>query len=433
VNGLNYVAGNGANTRGIINSKATLSTLTIDTAGTFTYGNGGGTNPAGNITGNVAIVKNGAGTQTIGGAINSYTGNVTVNGGTLIAGGNAASTALGSPTTAGRTVTVNNSGSTLSFTTNNVFGNGIGNANLPAITLNAGTTLTSTRYNVLGPVTLNGATLTQSTTDSGNFEGFQFKGPVTVAGVSASTISTGNIKANHLDTNTVFTVADATGDTSADLTVSAPLRNQSNDFGSAAGGLTKAGLGTMLLSATNTYTGPTIVDVGTLIVNGSISGSATTVNASGILGGTGTLGAVSVIGGTVVPGASPGTLTTSAFSLNSAATLKFELAQSGVVGSGINDLISVGGSLTLDGTLEVTALPGFGEGTYRLFDYTGALTNNGLDLPFTFLTSYPGSFVDASTANQINLVVVPEPSAFVAFLGGCGVLLAFGRARRRQA
>jgi fibronectin-binding autotransporter adhesin len=188
----------------------------------------------------------------------------------------------------------------------------------------------------------------------------------------------------------------------------------------------------MLLAATNSYTGATVIDAGTLIVNGSISGSTTTVNAGGTLAGTGTFGAVSVLGGTVAPGASPGTLTTGAFSLGPTATLKFELAQTGVVGSGVNDLISVGGSLTLDGLLQVTELPGFGGGTYRLFDYTGALTNNGLDLTPGFLASYPGSFVDSSTASQVNLVVVPEPSAIAALLGGSTILLGFRRARRRQ-
>ena len=49
--------------------------------------------------------------------------------------------------------------------------------------------------------------------------------------------------------------------------------------------------GTTTLTATNTYTGPTNVNGGTLLVNGSIAPSVlTTVNAGGTLGGNGTVG-----------------------------------------------------------------------------------------------------------------------------------------------
>lgn len=50
-----------------------------------------------------------------------------------------------------------------------------------------------------------------------------------------------------------------------------------------------------------------------------------------------------------------------------------------MVGVTANDLVPTG-NLTPDGTLKVTALPGFGDGVYRLFDYGVALTDNGLAL-----------------------------------------------------
>ena len=68
-------------------------------------------------------------------------------------------------------------------------------------------------------------------------------------------------------------------------------------------GITKAGNGTMVLTYTNSsYTGPTIVSAGTLLVNGKLAvGTAVTNYAT--LGGTGTVnGAVNVIGGTLAPG-----------------------------------------------------------------------------------------------------------------------------------
>ena len=117
--------------------------------------------------------------------------------------------------------------------------------------------------------------------------------------------------------------------------------------------------------------------------------------------------------------------------LLSSTTLAYELDTPGIVGSNVNDLISVTGDLTLDGTLQITPLAGFGNGSYRIFDYTGSLTNNGLSLQPGFLASYPGSAIDTSIANQVNLTVVPEPTAAVSALAGLGLL--FGTRRRRSA
>src|SRR5690606_4833389 len=80
------------------------------------------------------------------------------------------------------------------------------------------------------------------------------------------------------------------------------------------------------------------------------------------------------------------------------------------------DSIHVTGDLTLDGTLNVTKMPGFGNGIFTLFTYDGdlfGLENLELTLPFGVL--------DFSNEGQIDLIyVVPEPST-VALLG-LGVL-----------
>ncbi|PHY94188.1 hypothetical protein CSR02_07570, partial [Acetobacter pomorum] len=56
----------------------------------------------------------------------------------------------------------------------------------------------------------------------------------------------------------------------------------------------------------------------------------------------------------------------------------FDLGQAGTEGGAQNDLIKVGGDLTLGGTIDVTADPASGttlsEGVYRLFDYAGTLS-----------------------------------------------------------
>jgi fibronectin-binding autotransporter adhesin len=246
----------------------------------------------GTISGRTNFVKQGAESFTLAAAASNFTGDVAVSTGTLVtsglgaaAGGNGS---LGAANVPGKTITVGAAG-TLSFTSNNIFGNGVANSDLPTVVINGGT-LVATRYNVLGNVTLNGGTLDQSATDAGGYQGYQFRGSVTVGGSAASTISTGNAKANHLGATTEFIVADATASAAADLVVSAPLANQSNDFGAAPGALVKSGPGTLSLTAANTHTGGTVVNAGTLhladdarllFVIGGASGVNNTLTGSG--------------------------------------------------------------------------------------------------------------------------------------------------------
>jgi autotransporter-associated beta strand protein len=119
----------------------------------------------------------------------------------------------------------------------------------------------------------------QSSTDTGGFNGYQFRRNVTVGGSGVSMIASANAVANHLGPSTTFDVSDATGDASADLVVSAPLRDQSGDYALAAGALVKTGPGTMALTAANTYTGGTNVQSGTLITATNFSNG--TLNVSG--------------------------------------------------------------------------------------------------------------------------------------------------------
>jgi fibronectin-binding autotransporter adhesin len=442
VSGLLSNIGNASNNRRVTNSSATLSTLTLDGSVDRIFGNSTG-NTGGNITGNIAIVKNGTNTQTFSGPANTYTGNVTVNSGTLIADGNQNSTALGSPITAGRTITVN-SGATLSFTTNNVFGNGVNNNNLPSTALNGGT-LTSIRYNVLGDVTLNGATLTQAATDAGAYEGYQFRGNVTVGGSTASTIATTNGKANHLNSNTVFNVANATGSAATDLLVSTPLRNQSGDFGNATGGLTKIGPGTLELSAANPFTGSTTVTDGTLLVTGSITGSAVTVN-GGTIAGTGSVGALLVnAAGTLAPGASPGTLTatdvtfaggTFALELNGAAAGQADqLIANGLVSLISNTPLAI--LLGFDPTDNVDSFIVISKNSPGAVDTTGGLFSvNGVPLGEGALFTISGqdfriSYVGGD-GNDVVLMAIPEPGSVTALIAGLGALVGLRRPRRKH-
>jgi fibronectin-binding autotransporter adhesin len=108
------------------------------------------------------------------------------------------------------------------------------------------------------------------------------------------------------------------------------------------------------------------------------------------------------------------------------ADLAFALGTPNVVGSGVNDLVVVNGNLTLDGALDVTELAGFGSGNYRLFNYTGSLTNGGVQ--FSGAGQY---YLDLSVANQVSLVVlpVPEPTTGLLLLSG---LCLFARRKRAK-
>ncbi|MER9602753.1 autotransporter outer membrane beta-barrel domain-containing protein [Mesorhizobium sp. M0243] len=173
------------------------------------------------------------------------------------------------------------------------------------------------------------------------------------------------------------------------------------------GSLTKQGLGNLSLTGTSTLSGPTTVEAGKLVVEGSLGSSQTTVNSGATLGGSGSIGGAVIIadGGMLAPGSSPGTLTVGSLSLSSGSILDYELGQAGIVGGGVNDLIEVTGNLTLDGSLNITDVGGFGPGVYRLINYGGALTDNGLELgnlPAGVTTA--DLTVQTSVANQVNLV-----------------------------
>ena len=90
--------------------------------------------------------------------------------------------------------------------------------------------------------------------------------------------------------------------------------------------LVMSGSGTQVLAGSNTYTGPTTINGGKLVVNGSLA-SAVTVNSGGTLGGSGHLGNVTVnTAGAIAPGSPLGTMTISGnLSLAAGAMMDFEL------------------------------------------------------------------------------------------------------------
>lgn len=170
------------------------------------------------------------------------------------------------------------------------------------------------------------------------------------------------------------------------------------------GDLYKQGNGTLLLSGNSALGGATTVAGGILRVNGSLGNGSVAVQNGATLTGNGTLGgAVSVANGGHLDVTSGAVLNLGALALSSGSHLDAAL---GAATPGAAGLVDVEGNLTLDGQLNISDTGGFGIGVYRLFDYGGALVDNGLELA-TLPAGVPLNELEVQTslANQVNLVV----------------------------
>jgi autotransporter-associated beta strand protein len=314
------------------------------------------------IAGTSGLTKTGGGTLSLTGN-NTFGGDLSVNGG-KVQGGTTQGTSYLGAVAGGRTITVG-SGATIALANNNVFNGGGETASaLPAVVINGGT-FNSTRYNSIGNVTLNsGAVLSQSASDSGSYQGYQFLGSITAGGSSASTISTGNGKADHLLGGgvNVFNVADATGDANPDLIVSVPLVDGSGDY-SGVGSIVKTGAGTLLLSGVDTYTGTTTVSNGTLAVSGQLTGNgAVTLNDASALD--------TVVGASVIVSAGSLTLGSSGTSTNA---LQFDgLNSTTLAPVTVNGVLSIVNPVTINITGAITAT-----GQYPLIQYFAGESGSG--------------------------------------------------------
>ena len=173
--------------------------------------------------------------------------------------------------------------------------------------------------------------------------------------------------------------------------------------GGTGGSLVKTGSGTLTLSGINTYAGATVVDAGTLVVNGSIASSVlTTVNSGGTLAGTGTVGSVLVTSGGIFapgPSATPGTMTV-------AGNLAFEsggiyLVQVDSAGASRAD---VSGTATLTGgNVQAVFAPGSSLTRQQMILHTGGLGGTEFSGVTTNLPGFAVSLSYTPTDVLLNL------------------------------
>lgn len=185
--------------------------------------------------------------------------------------------------------------------------------------------------------------------------------------------------------------------------------------------INKNGAGTLrLISNTGSaYKGTMVVNQGSVIFSSDFSSMDNLTISGGTVSGAGSVGKVYGLAGTFSPGDTVGTLTTNNFSLNSLMTLSLQV---GTTSNGVNDLVLVNGTVTLNNaTLSVITGNFITVGTtYTIIQNDGTDVINGtfLNLPeganyvsgnTTFTISYRGGSGNDVTLKAISKVLPPTP------------------------
>jgi autotransporter-associated beta strand protein len=202
---------------------------------------------------------------------------------------------------------------------------------------------------------------------------------------------------------------------------------------SGAGSFIKAGTGTTIFTAVNTYSGSTSISAGMLLIDGTIGSGPTTVVAAAALGGSGRISGTATISGTLSPGNTTGVLSLGSLVLAATSRTLVDLPAAGVRGTDYDGLTLLNASgLTYGGTMELA----FGGSiladntTFNVFSFTGTpsgsfdtLSSTGY-YAGTWTNNNDGSFSLAKDAQTLTftqstgeVIVVPEPATLSAVLG----------------
>ena len=263
----------------------------------------------------------------------------------------------------------------------NGFNNTIGNGQVNALTITGGSVATGTGTLTLGSNVADLAANTDITPAS-------ISGNLNLGGTTRTFDVAAGILGGENPNGTVQTPGVALPNTN-DMAISAVISN---------GGLNKIDTGKLQLTGNNGYTGTTTVSGGTLLVDGTQTGSAVTVNSPATLGGTGQTGTVTLAGGTVSPGdptTTAGVLSaTGATNLSNNGSLTVQLPAIGTAGINYDELNVTGagntGNLTLGGTSTLTV------------DLNGLSTTGVFSNVIVYTGTLTGTFGDTNGTNLVN-------------------------------
>ena len=349
----------------------------------------------------LSLTYAGSSTLTLSNGANAYTGATTVQSGSVVVGANAPSAAVGALGNASSAIVLGNASTAAS--------------GAPSLLINGS-------FTVGRDISVGSASNTAA-----------YNATIGGSNTSGTSTYTGNITLNTTASAYTATLQAATGGTVEFKTGAWTTNNKAIAIGA------PGNTGTVKLSNNLATTGGVNVKYGTLVINGATITGNLTADTNTTISGTGSIVGNTTINGNLSPGNSPGYQSYGGnLTLGSTAITNFELSGTtrstlALVGINYYDAIDVTGTLTLDGTINVSWLDSFSASngdSFNLFDWssisaTGFNMNADLSLPTLAggLTWDTTSFLSNGT-----ITVVPEPNV-AALLGGLG-LLALLRRRR---
>jgi MYXO-CTERM domain-containing protein len=421
----------------LLNSSATAASWSggATLAAATAISNTGDITLSGSISGSSSLTKSGAATLILSGS-NSYTGATTISNGALVLGntnalsgstlnyssagvlsfGSLTGANLGGLQGSTNLVLTNASGTAVALTvggnSNNTTYSGILSGAGSLTKSGAGTLLLSSSSNSYGGVTTisGGALQVTDLTDAGMVSPIGTNGTITLTnGGNFDYVGTNS----GASMNRAFSLAGGDGGIGvSSSSVAVTLSNVISD----AGNLVKRGAGTLILSASNSYTGATTVSAGTLALaslTGSAAGSASSVTVTN--GATLLLSqsdqvnnsaTVTLSGGTIARGSGVSEVFGN-LNLTAASFLDFGTGTAGTMTFGT---YTPGSLLTINN---------FTQGNTLVFgsDLSSTINNSSL---FTFSNGAIGS--SSWNGSTFTITAIPETSTYVAALG----LLALG-------